>query len=93
MTQTATSALTVLDLPDGERGLIGLAGISTDAQDAQLQQNALTLAGCGPVYIEKVSTRKAATERTGGLLGCGPGDGTDVAVRHRCPTLPGNRLA
>ena len=65
MTQTAASALTVLDLPDGERDLIGLARVSTDAQDAQLQQDALALAGCGRVYIEKVSTRKAATERPG----------------------------
>ena len=65
MTQTAASALTVLDLPDGERNLIGLARVSTDAQDARLQQDALALAGCGRVYVEKVSTRKAATERPG----------------------------
>ena len=43
--------------------LIGLARVSTDAQDAQLQQDTLALAGCGRVYVEKVSTRKAATER------------------------------
>ena len=65
MTQTAASALTVLDLSDGERDLIGLARVSTDAQDAQLQQDALALAGCGRVYLEKVSTRKTATERLG----------------------------
>ena len=65
MPQTAASALTVLDLPGGERDLIGLARVSTDAQDAQLQQDALALAGCGRVYVEKVSTRKAATERPG----------------------------
>ncbi len=65
MTQTAASALTVLDLPDGERDLIGLARVSTDAKDARLQQDALALAGCGRVYVEKVSTRKAATERPG----------------------------
>ena len=59
MTQTAASALTVLDLPGGERNLIGLARVSTDAQDAQLQQDALALAGCGRVYTDKVSTRKA----------------------------------
>ena len=63
MPQTAASALTVLDLPDGERDLIGLARVSTDAQP--LQQDALALAGCGRVYVEKVSTRKAATERPG----------------------------
>ena len=65
MPQTAASALTVLDLPGGERDLIGLARVSTDAQDARLQQDALALAGCGRVYVEKVSTRKAATERPG----------------------------
>ena len=65
MTQTACPAFTVLDLPGGERNLIGLARVSTDAQDAQLQQDALTLAGCARVYVEKVSTRKAATERPG----------------------------
>ena len=65
MTQTAAAAFSVLDLPAGERTLIGLARVSTDAQDAQLQQDALALAGCGRVYVEKVSTRKAATERPG----------------------------
>ncbi len=65
MTQTASRALTVLDLPGGERNFIGLARVSTDAQDAQLQQDALTYAGCARVYVEKVSTRKAATERPG----------------------------
>jgi DNA invertase Pin-like site-specific DNA recombinase len=55
----------VLDLPDGERNLIGPARVSTHAQDAQLQQDALALAGCGRVYVEKMSTRKAATERPG----------------------------
>ena len=34
-------AFTVLDLPAGERNLIGLARVSTDAQDAQLQHDAL----------------------------------------------------
>ena len=58
-------ALSVLDLPAGERNLIGLARVSADAQDAQLQQDALALAGSGRVYTEKVSTRKAATERPG----------------------------
>ena len=65
MTRTAASALTVLDLPGGERDLIGLARVSTDAQDARLQQDALALAGCGRVYAEKASTRKTATERPG----------------------------
>jgi DNA invertase Pin-like site-specific DNA recombinase len=65
MTHTAASALTVLDLSDGEGDLIGLARVSTEAQDTRLQQDALALAGCGQVYTEKVSTRKAATERPG----------------------------
>ena len=63
--RTHRPAFTVLDLSGGERNLIGLARVSTDAQDAQLQQDALTLAGCARVYVEKVSTRKAATERPG----------------------------
>ena len=67
MTQTAVTApaFTVLDLPGGERNLIGLARVSTDAQDAKLQQDALALAGCGRVYVEKISTRKTAAERPG----------------------------
>jgi DNA invertase Pin-like site-specific DNA recombinase len=34
-------------------------------KDAQLQQDALADAGCGRVYTEKISTRKAATDRPG----------------------------
>src|SRR5580700_6202356 len=62
-TAATAPAFTVLDLPGGERNLIGLARVSTDAQDAQLQQDALTEAGCARIYIEKISTRKAATDR------------------------------
>ena len=52
--------------PSGDaRNLIGLARVSTDAQDAQLQQDALAAAGCGRVYTEKISTRKATTDRPG----------------------------
>jgi DNA invertase Pin-like site-specific DNA recombinase len=67
MTQTAATApaFTVLDFPGADRNLVGLARVSTDAQDAQLQQDALTEAGCARIYAEKVSTRKAATERAG----------------------------
>jgi DNA invertase Pin-like site-specific DNA recombinase len=67
MAQTAVTApaFTVLDLPGGERNLIGLARVSTDAQDAQLQRDALTLAGCGRIFEEKASTRKATTDRPG----------------------------
>ncbi len=55
----------MLDLPGAERDLIGLARVSTDAQDARLQHDALAGAGCGRIYTEKVSTRKAAAERQG----------------------------
>jgi DNA invertase Pin-like site-specific DNA recombinase len=67
MAQAAVTAqaFTALDLADGERNLIGLARVSTDAQDAQLQQDALTEAGCARIYVEKISTRKAATDRPG----------------------------
>ena len=79
MTQTAVTApaFTVLDLPGGERNLIGLARVSTDAQDAQLQQDALTFAGCARIYVEKVSTRKATANRPGLVAGLDylrPGD-------------------
>jgi DNA invertase Pin-like site-specific DNA recombinase len=43
--------------------LVGLARVSTDAQDAQLQRDALTEAGCGRIFEEKVSTRKAEADR------------------------------
>jgi DNA invertase Pin-like site-specific DNA recombinase len=43
--------------------LIGLARVSTDAQDAQLQRDALNEAGCGRIFEEKISTGK--TERPG----------------------------
>jgi len=67
MAQTAATApaFTVLDLPGGERNLIGLARVSTDAQDAQLQQDALTDGGCTRIYVETISTRKAAADRPG----------------------------
>jgi DNA invertase Pin-like site-specific DNA recombinase len=65
VTQTVPTApaYPVLDLPDGQRGLIGLARVSTDAQDAQLQQDALTFAGCTRIYVEEISTRKATADR------------------------------
>ncbi len=40
--------------------LVGLARVSTVAQDAQLQRDALTQAGCGRIFEEKVSTRSTA---------------------------------
>ncbi|MGH3192945.1 MAG: recombinase family protein [Streptosporangiaceae bacterium] len=67
MTQTAATApaYTVEDLRGGERNLIGLARVSTDGQDAQLQRDALEAAGAGRIYEEKISTRKAVRERPG----------------------------
>src|ERR1700685_3816921 len=67
MTQTAATApaYTVLDFPAADRNLVGMARVSTDAQDAQLQQDALTDAGCARIYTEKISTRKATAERLG----------------------------
>ena len=64
-TAVPVGAVSVLDLPAGERNRIGLARVSTDAQDAQLQRDALTEVGCGRIFEEKVSTRKATTERPG----------------------------
>ena len=63
-TAVTAPAFTVLDLSAGERNLIGLARVSIDAQDARLQYDALTEAGCGRIYTEKISTGKAA-ERPG----------------------------
>jgi DNA invertase Pin-like site-specific DNA recombinase len=39
--------------------LVGLARVSTDAQDLQLQRDALTDAGCGRIFEEKASTRSS----------------------------------
>ena len=65
MVHNAVSAptLSVTDIPGGDRTLVGLARVSTDAQDAQLQHDALAAAGC--LYSEKISSRKATTERPG----------------------------
>ena len=39
--------------------------VSTDGQDAQLQRDDLRAAGCGRIYQEKASTRKATADRPG----------------------------
>jgi DNA invertase Pin-like site-specific DNA recombinase len=64
-TAVTPAAFTVTDDPAGDRTLIGLARVSTDAQDAQLQRDALTTAGCARIFEEKISTRKATSERAG----------------------------
>jgi hypothetical protein len=56
------------DCDSGRRGdpsshLVGLARVSTDGQDVQLERDALTEAGCGRIFEEKVSTR--STDRPG----------------------------
>src|SRR5512142_184702 len=70
MTRTAEAAsrpagFSAADIPDGDRDLIGLARVSTDGQDAQLQRDDLRGAGCGRIYQEKASTRKATADRPG----------------------------
>ena len=45
--------------------LIGLARVSTDAQDNQLQIDALNAAGVARIFPDKVSSRKAVAERPG----------------------------
>ena len=70
MTRTAETAkhpagFPVEDIPGGDRDLIGLARVSTDGQDAQLQRDDLRAAGCGRIYEEKASTRKATADRPG----------------------------
>ncbi len=61
---TAAPAFSVLDVGD-DATLTGMARVSTDAQDTQLQLDALTEAGCGRIFQEKVSTRKATADRPG----------------------------
>jgi DNA invertase Pin-like site-specific DNA recombinase len=46
-----------------QHNLVGLARVSTDGQDLQLQRDALTEAGCGRIFEEKISTR--VTDRPG----------------------------
>ena len=70
MAHTAETAkrpvgFSVEDIMGGDRNLIGLARVSTDGQDAQLQRDDLRAAGCGRIYEEKVSTRKATADRPG----------------------------
>ena len=60
-----TPTYTIRDFPDGDQHLVGLARVSTDAQDAQLQRDALEAAGCAREFEEKISTRKVAADRPG----------------------------
>ena len=64
-TTAAQRPYSVTDLADGDRTMVGLARVSTDAQDASLQLDALAAAGCHKIFQEKVSTRKAADDRAG----------------------------
>lgn len=47
------------------RTLVGLARVSTDAQDAQLQEDALNDAGVVRIFTDKVSSRKQVSDRPG----------------------------
>jgi DNA invertase Pin-like site-specific DNA recombinase len=60
-----TPTFTIHEFPEGDQRLVGLARVSTEAQDAQLQRDALEEAGCAKGYEEKVSTSKAAADRPG----------------------------
>ncbi len=63
------------------RNLVGLARVSTVLQDAQLQRDALTAAGCGRVFEEKVSTRSTARPGLAAALDyLRPDDGDVLAV-------------
>ena len=64
-TTAAQRPYSAISLPDGDRTLVGLARVSTDHQDAQLQLDALTEAGVHKIFEEKISTRKAADDRAG----------------------------
>lgn len=39
------------------RDLVGYARVSTQSQDAQLQRDALTTAGCGRTFEDQISGR------------------------------------
>ena len=61
------------------QNLIGLARVSTNAQDVQLQRDALQAAGCIKIFEEKISTRshkRPGLERALGYLR----DGMDTLV-------------
>ena len=45
--------------------LVGLARVSTDAQDNALQIDALNAAGVGRIFTDKVSSRRSVAERAG----------------------------
>ncbi len=47
------------------RTLVGLARVSTDAQDAQLQEDALNDAGVVRIFTDTVSSRKQVSDRPG----------------------------
>ena len=58
MTHTAVASFSVVDLPAGQRNLVGLAGVSTEAQDVQVERDALTEASCARIFEEKISSRE-----------------------------------
>jgi DNA invertase Pin-like site-specific DNA recombinase len=52
-------------VPGGIRNLVGLARVSTDAQDNALQMEALNAAHCGRIFTDTVSSRKDVADRPG----------------------------
>jgi DNA invertase Pin-like site-specific DNA recombinase len=62
---TANAKPFTVTILDGDSTLVGLARVSTDGQDAQLQLDALTEARVHRIFQEKISTRKAADDRAG----------------------------
>jgi len=61
------------------QNLVGLARVSTSAQDAQLQRDALQAAGCIKIFEEKISSRSSRRPGLAAALGY-MRDGTDTLV-------------
>jgi DNA invertase Pin-like site-specific DNA recombinase len=61
---TMTDRLIVNDAPGTREDLIGLARVSTDAQELARQIDALKAAGCARIYLDKASGKKG-TARPG----------------------------
>jgi hypothetical protein len=59
-------------VPVVDHHLVGLCRVSTDGQDLRLQRDALTLAGCGRIFEEKVSTRRSDRPGLADALGLQP---------------------